>query len=108
MTRFFFHVREGDGGLSLDSEGEELAGLEAARREAIASVREMLGERLLHGGELDHRQIEIANEKGEVLAVVVARDVLLEKDQFRLFSDDVTKSAPSARPSETGAKSPAE
>ena len=104
MTRFFFHVRESTDDLSLDDEGQELPDLEAARREAVASGREILGERMLHGGSLDYRQIEIANAEGAILAVVRARDVLLEKDQLRSFDDDVTKSAPSARLNETGTK----
>ena len=56
MPRFFFNVREG-ADLSRDREGQELPDVEAARREAISSSREMLGERMLHGGALNHRQI---------------------------------------------------
>ena len=59
--------------VSRDTEGQELPDLDAARREAINANREMLGERLLHGGSLDHRQIEIADESGTVLAVVECR-----------------------------------
>ena len=94
MTRFFFHVRDRGDDLSLDTEGQELPDLEAARREAISANREILGEKLLHGGSLNHRQIEIANEKGDVLAVVNANDTLFQDGQFRSFSDDVTQSAP--------------
>jgi hypothetical protein len=96
MTRFFFHVRDGVNDVSRDTEGQELPDLEAARREALNSNREMLGERLLHGGALDHHRIEIANDKGDVLAVVNARDTLFQEGQLRSFNDDVTKSAPSA------------
>ena len=87
-----------------DMECHEFADLEWGRRVAVASNREMLGEGLLHGGAPGGRQIEIADEKGNVLAVVAARDVLLEKDQPRVFRDDVTKSAPSAKLNGTGAK----
>lgn len=95
MTRFFFHVRDGND-VSRDTEGQELPDLEAARREALCTNREMLGERLLHGGSLDHRQIEIANEKGDVLAVLNSNDTLFLDGHLRSFSDDVTKSAPTA------------
>ncbi len=96
MPRFFFHVRNGGGDIGHDTEGQELPDLDAARREAINTNREMLGERLLHGG-AHHRQIEIANEHGEVLAVVNASEVVLAKGgQLRVFTDDVTKSAPSS------------
>lgn len=94
MARYFFHVRSGDA-VSYDREGQELPGLDAARAEAVSSNREMLGESLLHGGMLGPRQVEIANESGEVLAIVTAKDVLLQEGQLRAFSDDVTKSAPS-------------
>ena len=95
MTRFFFHVRD-EGDVSRDTEGQDLPDLEAARREAMSANREILGERLLHGGSLDCRQIEIANENGDVLAVLNARDTLFQDGQLRSFSDDVTKSAPTA------------
>jgi hypothetical protein len=105
MPKFFFHVRDSDGEISRDDEGQELADLEAARAEAICANREMLGERLLHGGSLNHRQIEIADEHGTVLASVNANDVLFRGGQLRSFSDDVTKSAPSASLNTTGSKS---
>ena len=106
MARFFFHVRENGDDLSRDIEGQELADLEAARLEAINANRELLGERLLHGGSLDHRQIEIANERGDVLATISADDVLFRDGQYRSYSDDVTKSAPNINL--TGSKPPAE
>ena len=96
MPRFFFHVRNGSGEIGHDTEGQELPDLEAARREAVNTNREMLSERLLHGG-AHHRRIEIADENGEVLAMVNASEVVLAKDgQLRSFKDDVTKSAPSS------------
>ena len=95
MTRFFFHVRDGND-VSHDTEGQELPSLDAACQEALNTNREMLGERLLHGGSLDHRQIEIANEQGEVLAVLNSEDTLFQEGQLRSFKDDVTKSAPIA------------
>jgi hypothetical protein len=104
MTRFFFHVRDDRDGVSRDSEGQELPDLEAARREALNSNREMLGERLLHGGSLGHRQIEIANEKGDVLAVLNAKDTLFQEDQLRSFNDDVAKSAPTFEVNTTSSK----
>ena len=93
MPRYFFHVREGST-LSRDAEGQELPDVEAARKEAISTAREILGEKLLHGGSLDNRTIEIADETGHVVDVVNARDVLFKGGQFRSYSDDVTQSAP--------------
>lgn len=99
MPRYFFHVREGVD-LTRDIEGQDLPNAEAARTEAIRASREMAGEKLLHGGALDGRQIEIADETGRVVDVVPDRDVLLKDGEFRTYSDDVTQSAPVNRPRE--------
>ena len=61
MPRYYFHVREGST-LNRDEEGQELPDAEAARQEAISAGREILGEKLLHGGSLNGRTIEIADE----------------------------------------------
>jgi len=97
MPRYFFHVREGSS-FHRDDEGQELPDAEAARQEAVNAVREMLGEKLLHGGSLNHRTIEIADETGHVVDEVNSRDVLFHKGGFRSYSDDVTHSAPVNRP----------
>jgi hypothetical protein len=98
MPRYFFHVREGST-LHRDTEGQELPDAEAARREAISSSREMLGEKLLHGGALNGRNIEIADETGHVVDVINSRDVLFSGGQFRDYPDDVTQTAPTNAPS---------
>jgi hypothetical protein len=107
MTQFFFHVRDKAGDISRDTEGQDLPNLTAARHEAINASREMLGERLLHGGSLNNRRIEICDEKDEVLAVVDASDTLFQEGQLRSFSDDVTQSAPTAALNSKGVKPPA-
>lgn len=93
MPLYFLHVREGQT-LNRDVEGQEFPDLEAARREAISSSREILGERLLHGGTLNHRSIEIADATGRVVDVVSTREVLLKNGELRSYPDDVTQSAP--------------
>jgi hypothetical protein len=98
MPRYFFHVRSAEGDVSRDLEGQDLPNLEAARHEAVSANREIIGERLLHGGSLDGRQIEIADEAGNVLAAVKTGDVLFKGGQMRSFDDDVTKSAPVTNP----------
>ena len=97
MPRYFFHVREG-GDISRDTEGQDFPDAEAARREAINANREILGEKLLHGGALNNRQIEIADETGHVVDVVNANDVLFQHGRLRTYSDDVTQSAPVMQP----------
>ena len=108
MPKYFFHVQDSDGEVSRDREGQELPDLESARAEAISTNREMLGERLLHGGSLNHRKIEIASEQGKILARIDARDVLFRDGQLSSFSDDVTKSAPTGPRNSTGKKHAAE
>jgi hypothetical protein len=93
MPRYFFHVREG-ADISRDTEGQELPNVEAARQEAVSANREILGEKLLHGGSLNGRTIEIADETGRVVDEVSAADVLFKAGQFRTYPDDVTQSAP--------------
>ena len=97
MPRFFFHVRDG-ADLSRDEEGQDLPDVEAARHEAVCSNREMLGERILHGGALDHHQIEITDETGQLVGVVRTADVLFKHGAFQSYEDDVTKSAPMNAP----------
>lgn len=104
MPLYYFHVREG-AELSRDVEGQNLPDAEAARREAISTAREILGEKLLHGGSLDHRTIEIADETGRVVDVVSANDVLYQGGHFRSFDSDVTQTAPVMKPAR---KPPAE
>ena len=99
MPRYFFHVREGNT-LHRDSEGQELADAAAARGEAISTGREILGEKLLHGGELNSRTIEIADESGRVVDSVNVNDVLFQDGKFRRYTDDVTHSAPVNTPRE--------
>ena len=101
MPRYYFHIREGST-LTRDLEGQELPDTEAARREAIAVIREILGETLLHGGALNGCSIEIADgaEHGHVVDVVNVRDALFQNGRLRTYPDDVTQSAPKNFPSE--------
>ncbi|MES2473312.1 MAG: hypothetical protein V4601_10805 [Pseudomonadota bacterium] len=103
MPHYYFHVREGSD-ISRDEEGQDLPNVEAARREAISSSREILGEKLLHGGSLNHRTIEIADETGHVVDTVSSNDVLFKGGKYRTFSDDVTQSAPVTQPRKSPSK----
>ena len=98
MPQFYFHIRDASG-LTRDPEGQELPDLDTARCEAVSAAREILGERLLHGGSLNGRTIEIADESGQVIATVNASDILFQDGHFRTYTDDVTQSAPTNRSS---------
>ncbi|HVW75703.1 MAG TPA: hypothetical protein VHC39_18850 [Rhizomicrobium sp.] len=99
MPRYFFHIREGSD-LNRDVEGQVFPNVEAARGEAINSIREIMGEKLLHGGALNHRSIEIADETGHVVDVINSRDVLLKNGQIRSYPDDIVQSADKKPPQE--------
>jgi hypothetical protein len=99
MPQYYFHVRD-ETGFTPDLEGQELPDLAAARNEATSAARELLGEKLLHGGSLNHRTIEIADTNGEVVGQVNSRDILFEDGDFRTYPDDVTHSAPRNFPRE--------
>jgi hypothetical protein len=100
MPHYYFHVREGSE-ISRDSEGQDLPNLEAARREAVNVSREILGEKLLHGGSINHRSVEIADETGHVVDVVDSNDVLFKDGKLRSYDSDVTQSAPVSQPRNT-------
>jgi hypothetical protein len=97
MPQFYFHIRDANG-LTRDLEGQELPDLETARHEAVSAAREILGEKLLHGGSLNGRTIEIANQDGQVVGRVDACDILFQDGNFRSYADDVTQSAPTNSP----------
>jgi hypothetical protein len=97
MPRFYFNVREGQN-LHRDPQGQELPDFEAARKEAVNSSREIIAERILHGGSIGSRTIEITDEAGAVVDTVEMREVLIGRNGFRAFADDITQSAPKPEP----------
>jgi hypothetical protein len=72
VPRYVLHVDE----LETDPEGTHLPDLEAARREALLSAREMLAEWIACGVEDIPTRIVISDEAGNVLAIVHMREVL--------------------------------
>lgn len=72
---FYFHVRDGER-LTPDPDGAELPGLDAARENAAAAVREAVCSPAAAGRDLSRRRFEIADGSGRVLATVAFRDVL--------------------------------
>ncbi|MER8433671.1 DUF6894 family protein [Mesorhizobium caraganae] len=49
MPRYFFHIRNQDGSLAEDPEGQEFADLAEVEENAMASAKEILAEGLLGG-----------------------------------------------------------
>jgi len=75
MARYYLHINNG-GGYSEDSEGQELADLDAARAAAIEGVRSLLSEEARQG-QLDlSGRIEIADAEGNILLIVPFSDAV--------------------------------
>jgi hypothetical protein len=75
MPKFYFNIVD-DECLVKDHEGMELPDLESARNEAKESARELLADALRAHREVNGRRIEIANERGDVIAALKVRDLL--------------------------------
>ena len=75
MPRYFMHIRR-TGSLSTDPEGVELPDLEQARREAQLDARELIADRIRSGKMIGDDRFEIADERGNILAMVPFRDAI--------------------------------
>lgn len=75
MERFYFHVRA-DGELQPDEEGQDLADVSAARREAEQGARELLAEAIQAGEEQIPEALVIADEDGREVDTVLLANVL--------------------------------
>jgi hypothetical protein len=69
MARFFLHIRNGEG-FSEDPEGQDLADLGEARRQAIDGIRSLLSEEARQGQFNLSGAIEIAEGDGNILLIV--------------------------------------
>ncbi|EJC64658.1 hypothetical protein Rleg5DRAFT_1412 [Rhizobium leguminosarum bv. viciae WSM1455] len=69
MTRFYFHIRDGDQ-VERDLEGIEFSNVQAAEQEALMAAREMVAELVMQGQRIEGKIFEIDDENGNrVLAV---------------------------------------
>ncbi|WP_380070842.1 DUF6894 family protein [Dankookia sp. GCM10030260] len=75
MPRFFFHSRT-DTALAEDPEGAEFPTLEAARTEAIASLRQLTADALRQNLPARNHHIDICDAAGRLLATVSAQDAI--------------------------------
>jgi len=76
MPRYYRHIRQGDQ-LIQDPEGVELPGLDVARAEALAGIRDILAESIRHGTDdgIDDA-IVITDEAGRELMIVSFAEAL--------------------------------
>jgi hypothetical protein len=75
LLRYYFHIRDAKG-VIYDEEGTELPDIEAARREARASARDLLGDSLDRHATAESRYLEIADENGSVIETMSVRDII--------------------------------
>ncbi|MDB5534442.1 MAG: hypothetical protein JWO28_2757 [Hyphomicrobiales bacterium] len=78
MPRYFFHRRSASSHVE-DLEGQDLSNLKDARDEAIEAARELMSEDVRKGIAPDDSQFEIADEQGNVLAIVAFQSALEHK-----------------------------
>lgn len=74
-TKVFFHVRNRTT-REQDPEGEHLASIDDARREAVQAAREILADRVNRGDPIDDRSFEITAEDGTVVLTIPFRSFL--------------------------------
>jgi hypothetical protein len=75
MPRFNVNFRIA-GQIVLDDVGQDLPGLEEAKATAIASAREILANNIRTNNDAVLESVSIANERGEELVTIAAKDVL--------------------------------
>lgn len=83
MPRFFLHLHNRLGFVR-DEEGMEVPDLDAAKEQAVQSIRSVIGEEVQQGLVDLRGRIEIASESGDVLAsapFIQAVQLLLEEQQ---------------------------
>ncbi len=75
MPRYYMHFQNGDL-LAKDDVGQDLLGVEEAQAIATASARDILADNVKHDAKNPLRAVIIANERGETVLTIPAKDVL--------------------------------
>jgi len=75
LPRFYINFRTA-GQIVLDDVGQDLPGLEEAKATAIASARELLANNIRTNNDAVLDSVIVANERGEELATIAAKDLL--------------------------------
>lgn len=76
MPHFYFHIRDGSWLYVAGPEDARLPNLAAAVTDALASARWILADDVRVGRLKPNRQFEIADETGQILAMVLFQDAL--------------------------------
>jgi hypothetical protein len=75
VPRYYFHICDAEG-MSRDEEGSDLPDIDAARREAKASARDLITQYMKNRAPVTGQKLQIVDETGEVLEIMDLRDVL--------------------------------
>ena len=78
MPHYYFNLRR-NGELIADMEGCECENIEAMKREAVLSARELSAQSLREGDDADGRAFEVTDESGEIVLRMTFADVLSGK-----------------------------
>jgi hypothetical protein len=76
MPRYFFHILHEGVPPIPDDEGGMFEDIEAAKCEALASVRDMVSHAVKWGSNVHGIGIQIADENGSILDTIHAKDAL--------------------------------
>jgi hypothetical protein len=71
-----------DNELVPDPDGDEFPNIAEAKREAILSARQIVGDGLRHGGPVIFGRFEITNEAGKILDNVTFKEALESSERF--------------------------
>ena len=77
MPRFYIHFQNSEI-IAKDDQGQDLPSLQEAKETAMASAREILADNIKYNATNPLRGVMIANESGETLMTIPAKDVLPE------------------------------
>jgi hypothetical protein len=75
MPRFYINFRSGDH-VAVDDEGIDAGDIEVARKMAILSARELIGEAIKHDGSTAPDAVIICDESGSNLLTLSIADIL--------------------------------
>ena len=70
MSGYYLHLRDFKGDVLEDEEGSELPSLAVAKKQAILALRELVGDAIKRGGELQIEAIVVADQQGTHVAAV--------------------------------------
>ena len=75
MTRYFFHIKY-KAKMIHDEEGVDLQDLDAVRKEAEESARQITSDRLLFGELVEDEAFVVTDEQGETILIFPLKDAI--------------------------------